>query len=106
MSTSRVAELIDSENEEKRVERTEERAKVRAEVRELARLEVMIAPLDHFANVVADGAMLAAGYHRTNGGPWGKRRVQTVRPTRGATSSPGTRTHVPWPGHTPLAHST
>jgi hypothetical protein len=106
MSTSRVAELIDSENEKKRAARKEDRAKVRTEVKELARPEVMIAPVDHFANVVADGAMLAAGYHRTKSGTWRKHQAQTVRPTRGSTPPPGTRTPSPRPGRIPLSPST
>jgi hypothetical protein len=71
-----VAVLIEAMNEEKGAEREAERAKVRATMGELARLEAMIVPLDDFTQAVAEGAMLAAGYHRIKRGPWRKRRVK------------------------------
>jgi len=71
-----VAFLIDAKIEEKKAKREAERAKFRAIVEELTRLEEVLTPFDDFARTVADGAMLAAGYHRPKRGPWRKRRVQ------------------------------
>jgi hypothetical protein len=43
---------------------------------ELAALDAAVAPLDELTDLVARAALLSAGYHRPNRGPWRKRRAR------------------------------
>lgn len=43
---------------------------------DLSALDTAPAPLDALADAVARAALLAAGYHRPNRGPWRKRRAR------------------------------
>jgi hypothetical protein len=63
--------FIEQDRMEMRAEAAEEQRQAKAE---LAALETALAPLNSYADAVAAGAMLAAGYHRHNCGEWRKRR--------------------------------
>jgi hypothetical protein len=73
-----VKEYVRGGDEIKAAEADAKRAAALRSLRQkLAALEAAIAPLHEFADMVTEAAMIVAGYHRHDRGPWRKRRVST-----------------------------
>lgn len=66
--------------EERRQRRAAERQLVERLGAELRAVDALMAALDASATAVFEAALLAAGYHRRNYGPWRKRRVAPGKP--------------------------
>ena len=79
IGTGPLAELIAARDAEGRVERTAEAAALRAERDRLGPAEVALAELDAFAELLAQAALVAAGYRRHHRGAWRKRRGHQVQ---------------------------
>ena len=74
IGTGPTAELIAARDAKARVERTAESAALRAEQDRLAPAEALLAELDALTELLAHGALVAAGYRRHHRGAWRKRR--------------------------------
>jgi hypothetical protein len=62
---------------EERADRLAREALARAERLDLTALDAPLAELDDLADLLAEAALLAAGFHRYNRGEWRRRRVHS-----------------------------
>jgi hypothetical protein len=83
-----VAEMAAALDADRRETRTADATARKAARDTLAALEAELAPLDELADALARGALLVAGYHRHNRGPWRKRR-DPKPPPAGPAGGPG-----------------
>jgi hypothetical protein len=75
-----LAEMAAEIDAEKRAKRREFAARFRAEKARLEPFDQSIVQLDKITDLVLAAMMVAAGFHRTNYGPWRRRRVQRQAP--------------------------
>lgn len=74
IGTGRVAELMATHDELERAERTAATDAIQRAKTQLQELGAALTPLDEVADTLAALVLVAAGFHRTNRGPWRKRR--------------------------------
>ena len=88
-----IKEYVGSGAEAEEAHRRDAEARKRDEefrdyMKENERIELMMQIVDICIEVLMEATMTAAGYHRTNGGPWRKKRVKKSEDRAGLAAPP------------------